>query len=163
MEVGRSDERLRVEPVEPQHAAELVALGAETGLSVWNEESYRDLLTVTGSIVLRLTGDENSTIAFIAGRVVSGPDGPDAEIYNIAIAGRLQGTGLAGDLLTAFVTECRARGVRSIWLEVRVSNSRAIGFYRKNGFQAVRTRPGYYQDPREDALIMRLETAAQNA
>jgi ribosomal-protein-alanine N-acetyltransferase len=39
-------------------------------------------------------------------------------------------------------------------LEVRRSNRSAQGLYRKNGFYTVMVRRGYYQDNREDALVM---------
>jgi ribosomal-protein-alanine N-acetyltransferase len=41
-------------------------------------------------------------------------------------------------------------------LEVRPSNLPAISLYRKTGFREVGRRPGYYDDTREDAIIMSL-------
>ena len=42
-------------------------------------------------------------------------------------------------------------------LEVRKSNAPAIALYEKYGFQQAGLRPGYYQNPREDAVIMTRE------
>ena len=42
-------------------------------------------------------------------------------------------------------------------LEVRPSNEPAIQLYYKHGFAQVGRRRGYYQDPKEDAIIMTLE------
>ena len=39
-------------------------------------------------------------------------------------------------------------------LEVRVSNINAINLYKKNGFEIIRTRKGYYSDNNEDAYDM---------
>ena len=39
-------------------------------------------------------------------------------------------------------------------LEVRVSNEKAINLYKKNGFEIIRTRKGYYSDNNEDAYDM---------
>jgi ribosomal-protein-alanine N-acetyltransferase len=44
-----------------------------------------------------------------------------------------------------------------VWLEVRESNHKAIAFYVKNGFEQVQTRPNFYENPREAALLMRLK------
>ncbi|MNV66416.1 ribosomal-protein-alanine N-acetyltransferase [compost metagenome] len=45
-------------------------------------------------------------------------------------------------------------GMKSITLEVRVSNEIAQNLYRKKGFSPAGVRKGYYSDNREDALIM---------
>jgi len=42
-------------------------------------------------------------------------------------------------------------------LEVRASNDPARLLYEKLGFQQAGRRPGYYRNPREDALILRKE------
>ena len=46
-------------------------------------------------------------------------------------------------------------GAKEIWLEVRKSNMRAVRLYQRCGFTIAGARPGYYVDPREDALLMR--------
>ena len=42
-------------------------------------------------------------------------------------------------------------------LEVRASNAPAIALYMKHGFAQVGRRRGYYDDPKEDAILMTLE------
>ena len=44
--------------------------------------------------------------------------------------------------------------LRLVTLEVRASNAGAIALYEQLGFVQVGFRPGYYQKPKEDALIM---------
>ena len=39
-------------------------------------------------------------------------------------------------------------------LEVRTSNARAIALYERFGFRSAGTRPRYYRDTGEDAVIM---------
>ena len=48
----------------------------------------------------------------------------------------------------------KARKIKYITLEVRVSNTPAINLYSKYGFTSFGTRKGYYQDNNEDAMIM---------
>ena len=48
------------------------------------------------------------------------------------------------------------RRAYEILLEVRASNQAALGFYRSLGFSETGRRPGYYADPVEDAVLMRL-------
>jgi ribosomal protein S18 acetylase RimI-like enzyme len=40
---------------------------------------------------------------------------------------------------------------------VRASNTEAIALYCKFGFRVIATRPGYYSDSRENALILKRE------
>jgi len=47
--------------------------------------------------------------------------------------------------------------VTCLTLEVRASNAPAIRLYDKLGFVEVGSRPGYYHNPKEDALILRKE------
>ncbi|MGL5055462.1 MAG: ribosomal protein S18-alanine N-acetyltransferase [Fusobacteriaceae bacterium] len=45
----------------------------------------------------------------------------------------------------------------NILLEVRESNSSAINFYKKNGFNQISVRKNYYNDNNENAIIMLLD------
>ena len=51
-------------------------------------------------------------------------------------------------------TRLSGRGSRRITLEVRASNDPAIRLYEKLGYARVGLRKGYYEKPREDAVIM---------
>lgn len=78
-----------------------------------------------------------------------------AEIYNYAIHPDHQGKGVGQHLFDYILERLKKHKTEEIWLEVRVSNIRAIGFYRKNGFLKTGTRKNYYTNPTEDALILR--------
>jgi [ribosomal protein S18]-alanine N-acetyltransferase len=60
--------------------------------------------------------------------------------------------GIASTLLDALIE--RAGEDANYTLEVRVSNSGAIALYERYGFRQVGTRPRYYADNGEDAIIM---------
>lgn len=44
--------------------------------------------------------------------------------------------------------------LKKCFLEVRVSNFTAIAFYKKCGFAQISTRKAYYEDNKEDAVVM---------
>ena len=48
------------------------------------------------------------------------------------------------------------RGIETIYLEVRASNTQALELYERFGFSQVGVRERYYDKPKEDALVMRL-------
>ena len=49
----------------------------------------------------------------------------------------------------------KEKAVASIFLEVRESNKIAINLYKSYGFQEEGIRKNYYQNPSENAVIMR--------
>jgi len=79
-----------------------------------------------------------------------------ATICQIAIHPDLQHMQLGSLLMEEVIRQCHASRVISICLEVRVSNSKAIAFYKKFGFQEVTIKEKYYSDG-EDAIYMILE------
>ena len=81
---------------------------------------------------------------------------PQAELETIAVASEKQRLGLGGQLFDGLVAELKAAGADEVFLEVRSSNHSALVFYRSMGFIEAGLRPGYYADPVEDAILMRL-------
>ncbi|HEV7700661.1 MAG TPA: ribosomal protein S18-alanine N-acetyltransferase [Pyrinomonadaceae bacterium] len=159
-----SNDLTRICSVECSHIADLIRIGEETNLSPWSAQSYFEEIKNPRSIMLRLVSDENHTLGFVVGRLVAGGDidvSVDAEIYNIAITTAHQRYGYGQLMLDRFLRECNDKAVENVYLEVRESNAKAISFYRKNGFEQVQTRPNFYNDPREHALLMRLKLKDQ--
>ena len=72
------------------------------------------------------------------------------EILAIATIEKYRNKGIAQELLDKIKT-------KDIFLEVRESNKKAINFYKKNNFKQISIRKGYYSDPTEDAIIMKME------
>lgn len=73
---------------------------------------------------------------------------------NIALLEAYRGRKWGERLLEELMKTASYVGMKSITLEVRVSNEVAQNLYRKKGFRSAGTRKGYYSDNREDALIM---------
>ena len=80
-----------------------------------------------------------------------------ADIMNLAIHPDFQQKGLAGQLMNLLEERLQHEKVKEIFLEVRKSNIQAQNFYQKQGFQNLSQRPNYYQNPSEDALILKKE------
>jgi ribosomal-protein-alanine N-acetyltransferase len=81
---------------------------------------------------------------------------PQAELESIAVAPASQRAGLGKLLFHALAAELQAAGAHELLLEARISNRPALAFYRVLGFEKTGLRPGYYADPIEDAVLMRL-------
>ncbi len=78
----------------------------------------------------------------------------DADLENIFIAEQYRRGGRGKRLLAALIAECSARGVKNMFLEVRVSNSAALLMYLSAGFVGVHARTRYYPDG-EDCLVLK--------
>ncbi|MDG4550316.1 MAG: ribosomal protein S18-alanine N-acetyltransferase [Candidatus Contendobacter sp.] len=83
----------------------------------------------------------------------------EAHILNFCVRPELQGRGLARRMLDHLLEGARLEQVQTIFLEVRLSNTRAMRLYAAAGFCEVGLRPGYYPSTsgREDALVMARE------
>lgn len=79
-----------------------------------------------------------------------------AYINNIAVCPKMRGHGIASSLLTVLKGEAIKNKCSFLTLEVRESNLNAISLYKRLGFVSQGIRPGYYELPRENAVIMTL-------
>jgi ribosomal-protein-alanine N-acetyltransferase len=84
----------------------------------------------------------------------------ELHITNIAVHPGERRRGLGRTLLGGVIADGRARGLRTVVLEVRPSNREALGLYESFGFRVVGRRRGYYYDTGEDALVMEASLAA---
>ena len=78
----------------------------------------------------------------------------EAHITTIAVSPDLRRKKIGEAILLKILDVCYENEVKYITLEVRESNSAAIGLYEKYGFKSLGTRKGYYQNNNENALIM---------
>ena len=79
-----------------------------------------------------------------------------ATICQIGVHPYLQRKQLGTAMMDEIYNDCLAKKIRTITLEVRVSNEPAICFYKKQGFKTETTKPHYY-DNGEDAYYMILQ------
>lgn len=80
-----------------------------------------------------------------------------ADMMNLAVDPDHRRLGVAEQLVLELIRQLKENQVTCLTLEVRLSNTSAISLYTKLGFCEVGRRPGYYHNPREDALILRKE------
>ncbi len=78
----------------------------------------------------------------------------ESELLNLAVAPECRRRGVA----TTLLGDLRSRHHGSVFLEVRESNRGAREFYKRIGFKELGFRAGYYQNPPEGAVVMRLRS-----
>lgn len=136
---------------QPQDLPRVYELACTSLSENYNPTLFIDLYSYwpEGFIVLE---DEGQVLGFIFGIMLSRSD---ARILMLAVDARFRGRGVGTVLYREFLRQCSLKGLRTITLEVRVSNVLAIRFYEKMGFQLSGRVPRYYTNG-EDAYRMQL-------
>ena len=135
---------MTAEDVEDAWKLEQINLGKEA----WTQKQLLDAMTRDDTIYL---------VAEMAGRIVglcgvqniSG----EGEVTNVSVSGDVRREGCAYKMVKQLLERGRGIGIKDYTLEVRAANAPAIGLYEKLGFKSEGVRPGFYDDPKDDAVI----------
>lgn len=119
----------------------------------WSRKIFEQSLAEEKTTALAARREDGKILGYIIFTAVLDEGGVD----NIAVLPQARRQGIASALLGAFRRCGQERGLISLFLEVRPSNEGAAALYRKLGYQEVGRRKDYYLDPKEDAIIMKLE------
>jgi len=113
----------------------------------WTSETLRNALRDPTYLVL--LSDE-------AGFLLGWHIGEEAELARLGVLQNERGRGLGLALVWQALREWQARGVSSVFLEVRASNDGAVRLYERAGFSTIGRRANYYANG-EDARVMTRE------
>jgi len=119
----------------------------------WPADDYLLGARVPGGTIL-VAEVEPAESPQIAGFAVFHRVTDEAELRNIAVDPSHRRKGIAHALVTTGIRILQDSGVHQLFLEVRAGNQAALAFYASTGFRLLHTRPDYYRDPNEDALVM---------
>ena len=130
---------------------EIAKLEEECFSDPWSQRMLADSFLSDGFFGSLL--EEGNTITAYGGmRTV----GEEAEIELIATAEMYRRCGRGGKILDDLLDEAARRGVKAVFLEVRVANAAAQLLYLKKGFKGLYARSRYYPNG-EDAIVMKKE------
>jgi ribosomal-protein-alanine N-acetyltransferase len=111
------------------------------------------MLAVPGTSAI-LVSSQNNPMGFVLFRKAA----DEAEILTICTRPTFRRKGHGKLLMQHFESVLKKDGVKSLFIEVAVSNHAALALYASSGFKKAGTRKNYYElgnGKREDALIMR--------
>jgi ribosomal-protein-alanine N-acetyltransferase len=146
---------IRVRAAKAEDLARLIEIASHSATAAgWNKVEYGKLFSADAArgLVALVIEEDDQVMGFLAGRQVAEDEW---EIENVAISGPARRCGLGSHLLGEFLNLARDRDGRNVFLEVRQSNHAARALYEKWAFLEAGVRKDYYQDPVEDALILR--------
>jgi len=118
----------------------------------WSKQAFLQALEQDTLYVVVL---ERDVVVGYCGMYCSFEEG---EITNVAIAPERQNQGIGHKMLEYLLEQAYQKGISYIVLEVRISNINAIHLYESMGFQNRGIRKNFYEMPKEDGMIMVLES-----
>lgn len=139
-------------PMDRSHIDQIAQLERDCFSTPWTENMLTDALFDPHCSFIVAEDGEGGVLGYAGLHVVL----DEGYIDNIAVEEAARRHGVASALLDVY---CRFGEVNLAFLtlEVRASNAPAIALYEKHGFVRAGLRKGYYQHPREDAIIMTKE------
>ena len=136
------------------HISQVAQLEAQCFSMPWSEASIAGELSNPLALWIVAT-DADKVLGYVGSQSVLG----EADMMNLAVCADARRSGIGKELVNTLVCCLKEAQVNSLTLEVRASNQPAIALYLGLGFVQVGRRPGYYKNPKEDALILRKEWA----
>lgn len=148
--VKEQSDRLVFRLMKVEDIPHIMVIEREAFTMPWTEEAFRNELTHNHFAKYMVMELQDQIIGYAGLWAIV----DEAHVTNIALLEVFRGRKWGERLLDELMKTASYLGMKSITLEVRVSNQIAQNLYRKKGFRSAGTRKGYYSDNREDALIM---------
>lgn len=140
---------LHIRLIERADVERISELEEETFSMPWSRSAFIEMIEKE---------DARYYVAELEGRIVGGCGvlmiAGEGNITNVVIDKDVRNRGIGTKLLQFLIEDGYSNGLNAFTLEVRVSNEAAIHVYKKLGFFSEGIRPGFYEKPAEDAMIM---------
>lgn len=150
--------KYHIREMQREDLEKVTALEASCFSMPWKYKDFEDTLTNPDRIYLVAQADnpaEDSNSGILGGCMLSNAAG-EGDISNVAVSEKYRNNGIATELLTKLIKIGTERyGMTVFTLEVRSKNAAARRLYEKQGFVSQGIRPGFYDKPKDDALIMK--------
>jgi ribosomal-protein-alanine N-acetyltransferase len=147
-----STEPVAIRPLGYSDLPQVIAIERRSFPTPWSLAMFVLELSKPSSICLAAVEPQRGRLGKLLGYAVCSRYADVWHLMNIAVDPRRRRQGIGAALLANVVE--RAGVEESFTLEVRPSNPGAITLYESFGFRTAGTRPRYYRDTGEDAVIM---------
>ena len=144
------DEKILIRPLKTTDLDAIVAIEQQAHEYPWKRNIHLSCIEEGyPSLVLELEGN---LVAYIVFNYLF----DECHLMNITTSLEHQGQGFAKRLMQSLYAASSEAGMKKVILEVRESNTPALGLYRKENFVDIGHRPDYYpsKSGRESAVVM---------
>lgn len=135
--------------MKPEDVPAVSRLEQETFSMPWSEKDFLDM--VEKEDARYYVAEREGQLLGCCGLLMIAGEG---NITNVMVAPWARNQGIGTEMLRHLLSEGSREGMTAYTLEVRVSNAAAIHVYEKLGFVSEGIRPGFYEKPEEDAMIL---------
>jgi ribosomal-protein-alanine N-acetyltransferase len=145
----------RIRPMQKGDLPAVVDIDRRSFSLPWPENAFQYELTQNTAALLRVAeidlpdGGHQVIAAIVIWMILD-----EAHIATLAVHPEYRRRGIGRQLLAHALRDAIKLGASQAMLEVRVGNLAAQDLYRQFGFRITGRRPRYYQDNREDAILM---------
>ena len=123
----------------------------------WSERAVLD--TLENEQTICLTAEKaGRLIGYLFAYVAA----DETDIARVAVLKESRKQGVGSELMKELKKVGQEQELKKLLLDVRRSNTAARAFYKKHGFTEDGVRPGFYEKPEEDAVLMSCEIGAEN-
>ena len=148
--VADGDVAVTIEPMRKRHLRAVHRIDQQVYRNPWSTALYLQELAQRDSRIYVVARVRRTVVGYGGLMAVLG----DGHITSVAVDPEWEGRSIGTRLMLALAAGGVAMGCEALTLEVRMSNERAQGLYRRFGFGPAGVRKDYYPEFGEDALVM---------
>ena len=146
--------RTRAHEMAASDIAEIVGIERACFPAPWGQNAYLSEISnpyALNIVIKEIDSLENHRIwAYSCNHIVDG----ELSILRMAVAAEKRRLGIGEHLMGIVLAQAANQEATEAFLEVRPSNIQARSLYQKLGFRFIATRPNYYPETGEHALVM---------
>jgi ribosomal-protein-alanine N-acetyltransferase len=147
---NEGDDQIVIGPMTRRLVPEVLEIETRIFPRPWTANLYYSELAQPESRIYRVATVAGAVVGYIGCMVVI----DEGHITTVGVSPEWHRRGIATRLLHTAATEAIDRGVKSLTLEVRMTNTGAQDLYRAFGFVPAGIRKNYYPEVNEDGLVM---------
>lgn len=140
---------ISVRTMTPEDAAAAAEIEAQCFSDAWSETAVKSTLRHPQTICLAAEQDGH-----MLGYLFVYTAADEAEIARIGVNKNARRQGIGSLLMEELGKICGERRIKKLMLDVRTGNQAARAFYHKHGFSEDGIRREFYENPKEDAILM---------
>lgn len=139
---------IKISSANQSYIGDIAYIEKECFSDPWSERSIEESMHAGTKFYIAEYGGK--TVGYMGISEIAG----EGYVTNVAVLKQYRNRGIGSKLLQYVVKQAKDNSCEFVSLEVRESNSAAISLYEKTGFVREGLRKNFYDNPKENAIIM---------